>query len=143
VTVILLDSLNTQWTDQARATRNVIRFLSQIHPDDHVAIYSIGLTGLRVLHEFTTDASDLVAQLASWKGEIPRAKSPDLGDQLTSVLSGTDRGTRLNQRRAPAGDSRSLGQTIPTLRVMEVLANRLKGIPGRKNVFGFRTGFRM
>src|SRR5205085_10667044 len=32
VTVILLDSLNTKWTDQARATRNVIRFLAQINP---------------------------------------------------------------------------------------------------------------
>src|SRR5580692_5866632 len=32
VTVILLDSLNTKWTDQSNATRNVIRFLSQIHP---------------------------------------------------------------------------------------------------------------
>ncbi len=141
VTVILLDSLNTQWTDQARATRSAIRFLSQIHPDDHVAIYSIGLTGLRVLHDFTTDASDLVAQLASWKGEIPRAKSPDLGDQLASVLSGRDRGSRLNQRRAPAGDSRSLGQTIPTLRVMEILASRLTGIPGRKNVIWISNGF--
>ena len=76
VTVILLDSLNTKWNDQGRATRSVIRFLSQIHPDDRIAIYSMGMTGFRVLHDFTTDASDLVAQLASWKGEIPRANSP-------------------------------------------------------------------
>ena len=141
VTVILLDSLNTKWADQSRATRNVIRFLAQIHPDDHVAIYSIGLTGFRVLHDFTTDASDLVARLASWKGEIPRANSPDLGDQLASVLGGRDRATTLNQRLAPDADSRSMGQTIPTLRVMETLANRLSGIPGRKNVIWISNGF--
>lgn len=141
VTVILIDSLNTKWTDQSRATRNVIRFLSQIHPDDHIAIYSIGLTGFRVLHDFTTDASDLVAQLASWKGEIPHAKSPDLGDQLAGVLSGRDRGTTLNQRRAAGAETRVTGQTIPTLRVMEVLANRLAAIPGRKNVIWISNGF--
>jgi VWFA-related protein len=141
VTVILLDSLNTKWTDQSRAIRNVIRFLSQIHPDDHIAIYSIGLTGFRVLHDFTTDASDLVAQLASWKGEIPPVKSPDLGDQLVSVLGGRDRGTTLNQRRAAGAETRMTGQTIPTLRVMEVLANRLAAIPGRKNVIWISNGF--
>jgi len=141
VTVILIDSLNTKWTDQSRATRNFIHFLSQIRPHDHVAIYSIGLTGFRVLHDFTTDASDLVAQLASWKGEIPGANSSDLGDQLASVLSGRDRGTTLNQRRAAGAETRMIGQTIPTLRVMEVLANRLAAIPGRKNVIWISNGF--
>jgi len=140
VTVILLDSLNTKWTDQARATRNVIRFLSQIHPDDHIAVYSIGLTGFRVLHDFTTDASDLVAQLASWNGEIPRVNSPDLGDQLASVLSGRDRASTLNQIRAPV-ESINFNHTLPTLGMMEMLANRLAGIPGRKNVIWVSNGF--
>ena len=34
-----------------------------------------------------------------------------------------------------------IGQTIPTLRVMEVLANRLAAIPGRKNVIWISNGF--
>ena len=142
VTVILLDSLNTKWTDQAQATRSVIRFLSQVHPDDHIAVYSIGLTGFRVLHDFTTDASDLVAQLSSWKGEIPRANSPDLVDQLASVLSGSDRASTLNQRRAPV-QAVNFGHSLPTLGVMEVLANRLAAIPGRKNVIWISNGFPM
>jgi len=140
VTVILLDSLNTKWTDQAQAARSVIRFLSQVHPDDHIAIYSIGLTGFRVLHDFTTDSSDLVAQLASWKGEIPRPNSPDLGDQLASVLSGRDRTNTLNQRRAPV-PSVNVHHTPQTLATMELLANRLAGIPGRKNVIWISNGF--
>jgi VWFA-related protein len=142
VTVILLDSLNTDWTDQANATRNVIRFLAQVHPDDHIAVYSIGLTGFRVLHDFTTDASDLLAKLASWKGEIPRPKSTDTDDPLAMVLSGKDRASTLNQRRAPV-EKVDFGHTIPTLRVMELLANRLAGIPGRKNVIWISNGFPM
>jgi hypothetical protein len=112
VTVILIDSLNTKWTDQSRATRNVIRFLSQIHADDHVAIYSIGLTGFRVLHDFMTDASDLVAQLTSWNGEIPRANTSDLGDQLAIVLSGRDRGATLNQRQAAGAVQRLVEECV-------------------------------
>ena len=140
VTVILLDSLNTSWTDQANAMRNVIRFLSQVHPEDHIAVYSVGLTGFRVLHDFTTDASDLLAKLASWNGEIPRGKSADPADQLANVLSGRDRATTLNQRRAPV-ESVSFAHPLPTLGVMELLANRLAGIPGRKNVIWISNGF--
>jgi len=142
VTVILLDSLNTNWTDQANATRNVIRFLAQVHPDDHIAVYSIGLTGFRVLHDFTTDASDLLAKLASWKGEIPRPKSTEPDDPLAMVLGGKDRASTLNQRRAPV-EKVNFAHTIPTLRVMELLANRLAGIPGRKNVIWISNGFPM
>jgi VWFA-related protein len=144
VTVILLDSLNTKWTDQSRAIKTVTRFLSQIQPDDHIAIYSIGLSGFRVLHDFTTDASDLVARLASWNGEIPRPKSSDPGDigaQLATVLSGTDRAERLNQRRAPQADADVSGATLMTLSTFASLANRLAGIPGRKNLIWVSDGF--
>ena len=141
VTIILLDSLNTKWTDQAQAARSVIRFLSQVQPDDHIAIYSIGLTGFRVLHDFTTDASDLVARLASWKGEIPRTESTDLGDQLASVLSGRDSSSVLNQRRAPVAMSVNSHHTVSTTRTMSQLASRLTGIPGRKNVIWISNGF--
>jgi len=140
VTVILLDSLNTKWTDQAQAARSVIRFLSQVHPEDHIAIYSVGLTGFRVLHDFTTDSSDLVAQLASWKGEIPRPNSSDLGDQLASVLRGRDRASTLSQREDPVA-SLNFHNTTPTLRTVEQLASRLAGIPGRKNVIWISNGF--
>ena len=143
VTVILLDSLNTNWADQANATRNVIRFLSQVHPDDHIAVYSVGLTGFRVLHDFTTDASDLLANLASWKGEIPApGKSADSDDPLAAVLNGKDRASTLNQRRAPV-EKVNFSHTAPTLRVMELLASRLAGIPGRKNLIWISNGFPM
>lgn len=140
VTVILLDSLNTAWTDQARAIRSVIRFLSQLHPDDHIAVYSIGQTGFRVLHDFTTDASDLVARLGSWDGEIPPANARDMGDQLASVLGGTGRGAPLNPRTVPAARVNA-GQSPSTLQALEMLADRLEGIPGRKNVIWISNGF--
>src|SRR5205823_6308202 len=35
VTVILIDSLNTQWADQAAARKAIIDFLLQVQPTDH------------------------------------------------------------------------------------------------------------
>ena len=65
ITIIVIDSLNTKWVDQSRATRELIQFLRQIQPDDHVAIYSLNNGGgIEILHDFTRDASDLVASLA-------------------------------------------------------------------------------
>lgn len=76
VTVILIDSLNTKWENQAYAREQIIKFLRQIRADDHIAIYSMGFGGFRVLHDFTQDASGLVAELASWKGEAKAQARP-------------------------------------------------------------------
>ena len=43
VTVILLDALNTDIQDQSFARDQVIRFLRQIQPGDHIGIYAAGL----------------------------------------------------------------------------------------------------
>jgi VWFA-related protein len=65
VTVILLDALNTDIQDQSFARDQVIRFLRQIQPGDHIGIYALG-SGLRVIHDFSTDSSDLLAALEKY-----------------------------------------------------------------------------
>ncbi len=130
ITIIVIDSMNTKWTDQSRATRQLIQFLRQIQPEDHVAIYSInGRGGFQVLHGFTRDASDLVKTLAKWKGQIPRAdpKDQDVGSALAQVLQGTDPVHREDQL---AGDF-DFHNAPATLAAMEAIANSLKNIPGR------------
>ena len=68
VTVILLDGLNTNWEDQNRARNQVVKFLSTIQAEDRIALYTLG-RGLRVLHDFTTDTSELIAKLDKYRGE--------------------------------------------------------------------------
>ncbi len=58
VTVILLDALNSDFSDQALVRQQVLRFLNQLQPRDRVALYWLGQR-LHVLHNFTTDASQL------------------------------------------------------------------------------------
>lgn len=144
VTIILIDSLNTKWVNQAYAREQIIKFLRQIRADDHIAIYSMGFGGFRVLHDFTQDASGLVAELASWKGEakvqaIPEDSSahPDLGRQLGEWLKGTSPDYIQSQLM---GDSDRFG-TAQSLRILTAIANQMAGIPGRKNLIWISEGF--
>jgi VWFA-related protein len=59
VAVILLDALNTSFTDQAYARTQVLAFLRQLQPQDHVAIYLL-TTQLIVITEFTQDSKSLL-----------------------------------------------------------------------------------
>src|SRR5207247_6363200 len=60
VTVILIDRLNTRVEDQTQARDQVVKFLGQIQRDDHVALYVLESTVVRVLHDFTSDAASLL-----------------------------------------------------------------------------------
>jgi VWFA-related protein len=53
-TVILLDALNTTFSDTAYVRGQVVKFLQQLQPTDHVARYGLGRQ-VYVLHEFTQD----------------------------------------------------------------------------------------
>ena len=77
VAVILLDGLNTEFTDQAFARQQVIKFLLQIEPQDRVALYTLG-NELQILHDFTGDASTLLAALQRYNGQLsPSLSTPD------------------------------------------------------------------
>jgi VWFA-related protein len=70
VTVILLDAVNTKVADQAYSRQQVERFLKQVHPQDRVAIYTLG-EKLALLHDFSNDDNSLAAAVAGYKGEVP------------------------------------------------------------------------
>jgi 3',5'-cyclic AMP phosphodiesterase CpdA len=57
VTVILLDTLNTDFADQALLRSQLLKFVETLQPQDHVALYWLGSSGLRILHDFTSRPS--------------------------------------------------------------------------------------
>jgi VWFA-related protein len=77
VTVILLDALNTEFSDQEYSRRQILKFLSHLQPQDRVGIYTLDYK-LNVLHDFTSDSRDLIAAVANYKGE-------HLPDEASSV----------------------------------------------------------
>ena len=135
VTAILLDGVNTRFSDQANARQQVIRFLKQIQPEDRIAIYTLDSRGLRVLHDYTTDSSDLVTKLAKYPGDIAadvtgQSEVSDLlGGWLTGSGSSFERSFFLNER------------IQLTLNAIEFIANNLGTLPGRKNLIWVSAAF--
>ena len=74
LTVILLDGLNTAFLDQHYAKAALIKFLNQLQPGDRVAIYTL-TDELRVLHDFSSDTSALLAALAKYRNRDSSALS--------------------------------------------------------------------
>jgi VWFA-related protein len=135
VTAILLDGVNTRFSDQTYARKQVVEFLRQIQPEDRIAIYTLDARGLRVLHDYTTDSSDLVAKLAKYQGDI----APDvtgvsdlidpLGGWLGSGGNSYERNYFLNNR------------ILQTLQAIEYIAQNLAPLPGRKNLIWVSSAF--
>lgn len=65
VTMVLLDGLNTAPSDQATTRQEVLEFLQQIQPQDHLAIFTLA-RDLRVLQPLTGDSTKLVAVLKQY-----------------------------------------------------------------------------
>lgn len=84
ITVILFDSVNTSFSDLAYARKQVVQFLMQIRPADHVGLYMLGRE-LRILNEFTGDAGSLLEKIA--KEGIAFDVNPPVPDKLRWTFS--------------------------------------------------------
>ena len=154
MTVILLDALNTPMAAQIYARQQVVKFLEQLQPNDHVALYALA-GRLMILHDFTTDSAALVEALRHYEGRYvseTRRGEPQGFPRLTTT--GTSGGP------ASASGDALLGQWLDTVKDIELdydngqrarittdalvaIANHLKGLPGRKNLVWVSSGFPM
>jgi len=134
VTAILLDALNTKFSDQTYARKQVVKFLSQIQPQDRVAIYTLDSRGLKVLHDYTTDSAELVARLAKY---LTQSVGPDTLSDFADPLNGflASQGNPLETARFR--DDRILH----TLHALEFISDNLASLPGRKNLIWVSAGF--
>jgi len=70
ITIILLDLLNTAFSEQVRVRRDSLKFVSEhLEPGEPIALMSLGPEGIRVLHDFTTNPQELAEAL---KKVVPR-----------------------------------------------------------------------
>jgi VWFA-related protein len=139
-TVILLDALNTEFSDGAYVRGQVVRFLKELRPTDHVALYGLG-RHVYVLHEFTQDQASLLKALDNYQpgtgldvGVFPDLQSPAGFSEpnFNTVFSDVDELARTfnTAQRATA-----------TAAALEEIADHLKGFPGRKNLIWVSSGF--
>jgi VWFA-related protein len=140
VTIILLDNTNTNVQNQMVARQQVLKYLQIIKPEDHIGIYTFA-NGLKVLHSFMTDSSDLVALLANYKGK----EIPDLSQANPAALDGDM--VQLNRffnsgSTSPAErDFYMIDRVRGILKAIEFIANNVAAMPGRKNLIWVSGGF--
>ena len=145
ITVILFDGLNTQISDQAYAKRQVVKFIeTQVHPQDRVAIYSLG-RDLRILHDFTSDASSLLAALQTYRGRetpMPSASVAQRSDNPNPSVAAF-----LNNAYEREANFFTESRVHQTIEALTAIANHVGTLPGRKNLiwvsatFPFTVGY--
>ena len=160
VTVILLDGLNTQWTDQAQSAQQIIKFLRQLKPGDRVGLYALGKQ-LVMLHDFTSDSAALVQALAHYNSRANNEVSSSQADNPNNPPVWTDVVNQLaNDAPAPPGPAVTsaiqdwLSRTVNlesqyymnqrveiTKAAFLAIANHLRGVPGRKNLIWVSSAF--
>jgi len=138
VTIILLDALNTPHQEMANARAEVADFLQQIKPNERIALYGLS-TNLYVIHNFTNDASSLLAALARSKN--PNAYQPS-ASEIADLGSGNDNiDAFMLSAEQHAADMQTLNRAEMTANVMASIANSLVNVPGRKNLVWISGSF--
>ena len=156
LTIMLLDGLNTPVADQSYARTQMLKYLgTQLQPGQAVAVYTMA-DSLRLLQDFTDDVSLLKAavehftpqksvemQVEEVEKVVPNLQVP--GD---AAVSG---GAGINQVRLVLSRlSEFLGQQVKfgidvraqrTVSALQLLARRMAGYPGRKNLLWVSAGF--
>lgn len=139
ITVILFDGLNTEIADQAYAKKQVVKFIqTQVHPQDRVAIYSMG-RNLRILHDFTSDSTSLLAALAAYKGAdtpLIYASDPQVSDNPVPAVAAF-----LNEAYQREANYFIKDRLHRTLDALTAIANHVGTLPGRKNLIWVSGSF--
>jgi len=130
LSMVLLDAVNTKFRDQVLAWRAVENVVKQLPPDEPVAIYSFGSGfGIRIIHDFPADTGPLLAMLGAYRSGVPGS------DDKLKIRNLVDK-ERPSAPDRPAVFRAFLDKEriLNTLAALETIADRVKGVPGRKNL---------
>src|SRR5271166_1054811 len=158
ITMLVLDLINTRFTDQAFARKDLLKYLTQsVDQSEPTALYTLTRSGIHVVHDFTTDPRVLVAALHKVKGEAYQmVDSQEEVEALTGSASpdgsaGVDPGAvqdEAQRLQTMMEDSELNFQAFQqrlaityTLEGLQQIAQALGGFPGRKSLIWASGGF--
>ncbi|MEO6119273.1 MAG: VWA domain-containing protein, partial [Terriglobales bacterium] len=146
VIILVLDAINTPFFAQARHREQLIKFLSEkIESGTLLSLLVMTRSGLRSIHEYTTDPRVLIAALRQYKGVVGTASAGDAGalassqmpvvyspDDAAKVQQEADRLNSLfNSQDEFSGLQRGVSLDV-TLNALRAIAQMYSGVPGRK-----------
>jgi VWFA-related protein len=168
--IIALDQVNTPFVSSAYSYKGLVEFLARnVDANTLLALVAITPNGVRIIHNFTTDPSVLVAAVSKVRVTLNSkdTRSQDIpGDsseadaeavQLTALLSGSvasfdaaassnamaaQARAALQAAHAQADASRETQASLITLECMQQIAQYFQGVPGRKSLIWASTGFK-
>jgi VWFA-related protein len=151
-TIVLFDQVNTPRLHQIEARHALLRFLQELGPDDRIGFYVIESDRVRILHDFTRDASSLLSALrAAPGGSAAPVDAPPPAPPARGAAEPAEDSTRTGMRERLALDD-WLARPDPveqivfrervkaTVAAFEAVAQRLAGVSGRKNVIWVSGG---
>jgi VWFA-related protein len=140
VAVILLDGLDTTFWDLAYARRQLIKLLTQLRPQDRVALYFLGRQ-LSIVQDFTSDLSPLLQALRGYRAQTaPQFASNAENPAMQSRFEGLSGPAALAATQLDAGMTVLMDKFVRQYsaeRVLDALlaiAQHLSGLPGRKSL---------
>ena len=149
VTVLLLDSLDTEIADQSYMRSKMIGYLKALPKGRRIAIFTLG-TQLRMLGDFNTDTAPLIAALEGKQGnpQLSALKSQsDMNQENQALEQMREAGASENSIQSYTdfimtdASARSSVSADQALEALQQLARYLSGIPGRKNLVWFAGHF--
>ncbi|HXW54219.1 MAG TPA: VWA domain-containing protein [Candidatus Cybelea sp.] len=142
-TVILLDTLNTDFADQALAQKQLLKFLETLQPQDHVALYWLGNSGLRVLQDFTTDSSALREAAVHFKAEsgqrLTNSEVPDVTSETARITASHAYFRSAFEQRAANFSTQD--RVRLTVAALITIANHIGWLKGRKSLVWISGSF--
>jgi VWFA-related protein len=146
VSVILLDSLNTEITDIQYAREQLVQFLQQIQPGERVALYTL-VHRLQVLHSLSEDSASLLRALKTYQAQYttgvakvePPSETGIAPDPRMLVKVALD--TLLDQINQKTADTATRDRVRRTAEAIILAAQSMSGLPGRKNLIWVSGGF--
>jgi VWFA-related protein len=125
--IILLDVLNTSFSDLAYAHDQLIKYLDTTPPSQPTAIFALG-NKLWMLHDFTTDHEALKESIRKFKGQ---------GSQLVTTSADDQKGYKHTSTFTAIGTDR----VWATLDAFRSLARIMGAYKGRKNLIWISESF--
>jgi VWFA-related protein len=151
-TVLLMDSLNTQTSNQQRGRMHMLQLLKTLPPDTPVAVFLLG-SSLKILQGFTSDGKLLQAALdravaGSTIEQDPRDDRNSPSNSLLITLGGVDNGPGVPAALGEIEDYEREEYSAKfdlrakeTLGALAQIGQYLSGIPGRKNLIWVSESF--
>ena len=155
VTAILVDLVNTPPGYYGRAKPELQKFLRNMNPRYRTALYSLQQSGLRVLHDFSTDTALLSRKVSDFR----ELRTAGISEETLQAFAEAVKAAEGPAQPTGGGDAyaaaaeliawsdnlqRSFRANVDvrlTLEALTAIANRMRAIPGRKNLVWLSTGF--